>query len=190
MPAKRSDPAAIELLVLDVDGVLTDGRLYYGARGEVLKVFDVKDGLGIKRLMRAGVTVAIISGRRSPMVKRRARDLGIKHVFQGSSDKLPIFERLRKRLKLEPAACAIVGDDLPDVPLMRAAGLAFAVADAHPAAIQAADRVTPQAGGRGAVRSVCDLLLAARARAVVNGSDERPQPASSTRRARANRSEA
>ncbi|HEU4626038.1 MAG TPA: HAD-IIIA family hydrolase [Steroidobacteraceae bacterium] len=189
MPAKRSDPAAIELLVLDVDGVLTDGRLYYGARGEVLKVFDVKDGLGIKRLMRAGVTVAIISGRRSPMVARRARDLGIVHVFQGSSDKLPIFERLRKRLKLEPAACAVVGDDLPDVPLMRAAGLAFAVADAHPSAIQAADRVTPQAGGRGAVRSVCDLLLAARAR-TVNGSDERPQPASSTRRARANRSEA
>jgi 3-deoxy-D-manno-octulosonate 8-phosphate phosphatase (KDO 8-P phosphatase) len=163
MPAKRSDPAAIELLILDVDGVLTDGRLYYSARGEVLKVFDVKDGLGIKRLMAAGVTVAIISGRRSPMVTRRARDLGIKHVYQGSADKLPIFERLRKRLKLDAAACAIVGDDAPDVPVMRAAGLAFAVADAHPVAIQAADRVTPQAGGRGAVRSVCDLLLSARA---------------------------
>jgi 3-deoxy-D-manno-octulosonate 8-phosphate phosphatase (KDO 8-P phosphatase) len=163
MPAKRSDPAAIELLVLDVDGVLTDGRLYYSARGEVLKVFDVKDGLGIKRLMAAGVTVAIISGRSSPMVTRRARDLGIKHIYQGSADKLPIFERLRKRLKIDAAACAIVGDDLPDVPIMRAAGLAFAVADAHPTAIQAADRVTPQAGGRGAVRSVCDLLLSARA---------------------------
>ena len=162
MPARRTDPAAIELLVLDVDGVLTDGRLYYSARGEVLKVFDVKDGLGIKRLMAAGVEVAIISGRRSAMVTRRARDLGIAHVYQGSADKLPIFERLCKRLKLDASACAIVGDDLPDVPVMRAAGLAFAVADAHPAAIQAADMVTPRAGGRGAVRSICDLLLAAR----------------------------
>jgi len=168
MPAKPSDPAAIELLVLDVDGVLTDGRLYYSARGEVLKVFDVKDGLGIKRLMAAGVTVAIISGRRSPMVKRRARDLGIKHIYQGSADKLPIFERLRTRLKIDAAACAIVGDDLPDVPIMRAAGLAFAVADAHPVAIQAADRVTPQAGGRGAVRSGCDLLISARENAALD----------------------
>jgi 3-deoxy-D-manno-octulosonate 8-phosphate phosphatase (KDO 8-P phosphatase) len=162
MPPRRTDPAAIALLVLDVDGVLTDGRLYYGARGEVLKVFDVKDGLGIKRLMKAGVDVAIISGRRSAMVTRRARDLGIRHVFQGSADKLPIFERLRKRLKLDAAACAIVGDDVPDVPVMRAAGLAFAVADAHPSAIEAADMVTPHAGGRGAVRSICDLLIAAR----------------------------
>jgi 3-deoxy-D-manno-octulosonate 8-phosphate phosphatase (KDO 8-P phosphatase) len=162
MPPRRTDPAAIALLVLDVDGVLTDGRLYYSARGEVLKVFDVKDGLGIKRLMQAGVDVAIISGRRSAMVTRRARDLGIRHVFQGSADKLPIFERLRKRLKLDAAVCAIVGDDVPDVPVMRAAGLAFAVADAHPSAIEAADMVTPHAGGRGAVRSICDLLIAAR----------------------------
>jgi 3-deoxy-D-manno-octulosonate 8-phosphate phosphatase (KDO 8-P phosphatase) len=164
MPARRTDPASIALLILDVDGVLTDGRLYYSARGEVLKVFDVKDGYGIKLLLKAGVAVAIISGRRSPMVSRRARDLGIRHVYQGSSDKLPIFERLRKRLKLDAAACAIVGDDLPDVPVMRAVGLAFAVADAHPAAIRAADMVTPQSGGRGAVRSICDLLVAARQR--------------------------
>src|SRR5262249_19981174 len=100
--------------------------------------------------------------RRSAMVTRRARDLGIRHVFQGSADKLPIFERLRKRLKLDASACAIVGDDMPDVPVMRAAGLAFAVADSHPAAIEAADMVTPHAGGRGAVRSICDLLIAAR----------------------------
>ena len=162
MPERRTEPSAIELLVLDVDGVLTDGRLYYSARGEVLKVFDVKDGYGIKRLMKAGIAVAIISGRRSAMVTRRARDLGIKHVFQGDSDKLPIFERLRKRLKVAASACAIVGDDLPDIPVMRAAGLAFAVADAHPAAIHAADMVTPLGGGRGAVRSICDLLVAAR----------------------------
>ena len=177
MPSRHTDPAAIELLVLDVDGVLTDGRLYYSARGEVLKVFDVKDGLGIKRLMQAGVQVAIISGRRSAMVARRARDLGIQHVSQGSADKLPIFERLRKRLKLDASACAIVGDDLPDVPVMRAAGLAFAVADAHPVAIQSADMVTPQGGGRGAVRSVCDLLIAARERARLSAAPERAKSA-------------
>jgi 3-deoxy-D-manno-octulosonate 8-phosphate phosphatase (KDO 8-P phosphatase) len=168
MPVKRTEPADIALLILDVDGVLTDGCLYYSARGEVLKVFDVKDGYGIKRLLEAGVTVAIISGRKSAMVSRRARDLGIRHVYQGSADKLPIFERLRKRLKLDAAACAVVGDDLPDVPVMRAAGLAFAVADAHPAAIQAADMVTPQTGGRGAVRAICDLLVAARDRSIPN----------------------
>jgi 3-deoxy-D-manno-octulosonate 8-phosphate phosphatase (KDO 8-P phosphatase) len=152
----------------------------------------VKDGLGIKRLMQAGVTVAIISGRRSPMVQRRARDLGIKHLFQGSADKLPIFERLCKRLKIDASACAIVGDDLPDVPIMRAAGLAFAVADAHPAAIQAADRVTPQAGGRGAVRSVCDLLIDARGNAALETNSERLKSerlkSASAKRARVNRS--
>ena len=165
MPASGTDPADIALLVLDVDGVLTDGRLYYGPRGETLKVFDVKDGFGLKNLMRAGVEVAIISGRRSAAVTRRARELGIRHVFQGATEKLPIFERLRKRLKLEASQCACVGDDVPDVPIMRAAGLAFAVADAHPAAIQAAHMATPNRGGRGAVRDICDLLIAARTRA-------------------------
>ncbi len=162
MPNRRTDPADIALLVLDVDGVLTDGRLYFGARGEALKVFDVKDGNGIKQLMDAGVAVAIISGRRSPAVARRARELGIRHVFQGNSDKLPVFERLRKRLRLEAAQCACVGDDVPDVPIMRAAGLAFTVSDAHPAALAAADMASPNPGGRGAVRDICDLLIAAR----------------------------
>jgi len=162
MPARRTDPAAIELLVLDVDGVLTDGRLYYGARGEVLKVFDVKDGHGIRRLLKSGVEVAIISGRDSPAVRRRARDLGIRHVFQGAGDKLAVLQKLLQQLRVEPRACACIGDDVPDVPMMRAAGLAFAVADAHPEALAAADRVTPNPGGRGAVRSVCDLLIAAR----------------------------
>jgi len=165
MPSRSTDPAGIALLVLDVAGVLTDGRLYYGPRGEVLKVFDVKDGFGIKQLMRAGVAVAIISGRRSPAVTRRARELGIRHVFQGAHDKLAAFERLRRRLKLQAYQCACVGDDVPDVPIMRVAGLAFAVADAHPAAIQAAHMATPSSGGRGAVRDICDLLIAARQRA-------------------------
>ena len=122
---------AIRLLVLDVDGVLTDGRLYFGPRGEALKVFDVRDGVGLKKLQRAGLQVAVISGRRSRMVATRCRELGVRHVLQGVGDKLAALTRLCTRLKLTPAACACVGDDLPDVPLMRAAALSFAVADAH-----------------------------------------------------------
>ena len=154
-------PRAIRLLVLDVDGVLTDGRLYFGPRGEALKVFDVRDGYGLVALRRAGVEVAVISGRRSAAVSARCRELGVRHVHQGVADKLAVFERLRARLRLAPAACAFVGDDLPDVPLMNAVALPFAVADAHPAARRAAAIVTRQGGGRGAVREVCDFLLAA-----------------------------
>jgi 3-deoxy-D-manno-octulosonate 8-phosphate phosphatase (KDO 8-P phosphatase) len=156
--------AAIRLLVLDVDGVLTDGRLYYGPHGETLKVFDVRDGYGLVRLRAAGIAVAVISGRRSPMVRTRCRELGITHVYQGVSDKLPVLQALCRRLRLSLAACACVGDDLPDVPLLRAAALSFAVADAHPQARRAADRLTRAPGGRGAVREVCDYLLARRTR--------------------------
>lgn len=156
--------ARIRLLVLDVDGVLTDGRLYFGARGEALKVFDVRDGYGIVQLQRVGVTVAVISKRRSPMVVVRCRELGVRHVHQGVSDKLGVFARLCGRLRLTPAACACVGDDLPDLPLLRAAALSFAVADAHPEVRRAADIVTRQGGGRGAVREVCDRLLRLQAR--------------------------
>ena len=158
----RTVPArqAIRLLVLDVDGVLTDGRLYFGPRGEALKVFDVRDGYGLNAVRHAGIRVAVISGRRSQAVRARCRELRVQHVHQGVSDKLAVFERLRARLKLSTAACACVGDDLPDVPLMKAVGLSFAVADAHPQARRAADRVTRRRGGRGAVREVCDLLLA------------------------------
>ena len=154
----------IRLLVLDVDGVLTDGRLYFGPRGEALKVFDVRDGLGIVQLQRAGLSVAVISGRRSPIVTARCRELGVRHVHQGVSDKLAVLVRLCARLKLTPAACACVGDDLPDVPLMRAAALSFAVADAHREVRRTADVVTRSPGGRGAVREVCDHLLALHAR--------------------------
>jgi 3-deoxy-D-manno-octulosonate 8-phosphate phosphatase (KDO 8-P phosphatase) len=159
----QADAAArVRVLVLDVDGVLTDGRLYYGARGEALKVFHVRDGLGLKLLAAAGVTVAVISGRRSGMTGRRCRELGVRHVLQGVDDKLTAFHRLRGRLKVPPAACACVGDDLPDVPLMREVGLSFAVADAHPQARNAAHVITHLPGGEGAVREVCDYLLEAR----------------------------
>ena len=157
-----ADTARIRLLVLDVDGVLTDGRLYFGPKGEALKVFHVRDGAGLKQLAAAGITVAVISGRRSNMTSRRCRELGVRHVMQGVQDKLAAFRRLCARLDLTAAACACIGDDTPDVPLMREAGLAFAVADAHPQARSAAHVVTTLPGGRGAVREVCDYLLAAR----------------------------
>lgn len=154
--------ARVRLLVLDVDGVLTDGRLYYGARGESLKVFHVRDGLGLKLLAEAGIAVAIISGRRSAMTARRCRELGVSHVSQGVDDKLTVFRQLRDRLGMTSSVCACVGDDLPDVPLMREVGLPFAVADAHPQARSAARVVTQLPGGNGAVREICDFLLEAR----------------------------
>jgi 3-deoxy-D-manno-octulosonate 8-phosphate phosphatase (KDO 8-P phosphatase) len=154
--------AAIRLLVLDVDGVLTDGRLHFGPRGEALKLFHVRDGYGIQRLDEAGIEVAVISGRRSKMVDVRCRELGVEHVYQGVKDKVVAFERLCSRLKMQDAACACVGDDVPDIPLMRKVALAFAVADAHPEARRAAHIVTTLPGGSGAVREVCDYLLAGR----------------------------
>jgi 3-deoxy-D-manno-octulosonate 8-phosphate phosphatase (KDO 8-P phosphatase) len=158
---RASAGGSIRLLVLDVDGVLTDGRLYYGPRGELMKCFHVRDGHGIKALRTAGVEVAVLSGRRSAAVGRRCRELGIRHVIQGVDDKLSAFGRLAARLRVHPSQCACIGDDVPDVPLMRAVGLAFAVADAHPAAREAAHFTTSLDGGLGAVRQVCDHLVGA-----------------------------
>jgi 3-deoxy-D-manno-octulosonate 8-phosphate phosphatase (KDO 8-P phosphatase) len=163
MAAKRSSALArIRLLVLDVDGVLTDGRLHYGPEGEQHKVFHVRDGSGIKALQAAGVTVAVISGRNSQAVARRCADLGITEVAQGIDDKAAAFEALRARLGVAAADCACIGDDTPDVPLMNRVGLAIAVADAHADARAVADRRTRLPGGQGAVREACDWLLAAR----------------------------
>lgn len=158
LPALRR----VRLLVLDVDGVLTDGRLYYGARGESLKVFNVKDGHGIKQVAAAGITVAIISGRKSAIVTRRARELGIRHVAQGVSDKLAALTKLSRSQAVSLEHCACVGDDTPDAPMLHAAGLAIAVADAHPDARAVADLLTTRPGGQGAVREVCDWLIDAR----------------------------
>jgi 3-deoxy-D-manno-octulosonate 8-phosphate phosphatase (KDO 8-P phosphatase) len=154
--------AAIRLLVLDVDGTMTDGRLYFGPRGEELKSFHVRDGQGIKHLDAAGIEVAVISGRCSRMVAARCRELGVEHVIQGAQDKVVAFEKLRRRLKIAAAESACVGDDSADVPLMKTVRVAFAVADAHRDAIRAADVVTSLPGGHGAVREVCDYLLEAR----------------------------
>jgi 3-deoxy-D-manno-octulosonate 8-phosphate phosphatase (KDO 8-P phosphatase) len=160
----RKAAAAIRLLVLDVDGTMTDGQLYFGPRGEAFKVFHVRDGQGIKHLDRAGIHVAVISGRTSKMVSVRCRELGVEHVVQGAEDKVAAFEKLRRKLKIDVSESACVGDDSADVPLMKVVKLAFAVADAHKDAIRAAHVVTSRPGGRGAVREVCDYLLDARKR--------------------------
>lgn len=157
--------AAIELLVLDVDGVLTDGRLYFSSRGEALKVFHVRDGHGIKLLMQSGVAVAAVSGRRSGAVAARMRELGVRHVVQGCRDKVAALAALCLRLGIGPLAAACLVDDTADLPLMTAVGFAAAVADAHPLVQSAAHWVTRTPGGAGAVRELCDELLRARARA-------------------------
>ena len=144
--------------------MLTDGRVYYGTRGEQLQCFNIKDGHGLKSLAHIGVAVAIISGRRSAAVTRRCRDLEIRHLVQGSRDKVRDFRVLAAKLGVTPAQCAFIGDDSPDVPLLREVGLAFAVADAHPTARAAAHHVTRSGGGDGAVREVCDRLLQAHPR--------------------------
>lgn len=151
-------------LVLDVDGVLTDGRLYYGAKGETLKVFHVRDGHGIKAVAKAGITVAIISGRKTPAVVKRARDLGIKHVFQGVADKIVVLEKLAAKLGLQLDQFVAIGDDTPDAPVLSAVGVGVAVADAHADARAAAVLTTTLPGGHGAVREVCDWLIDSRGR--------------------------
>jgi 3-deoxy-D-manno-octulosonate 8-phosphate phosphatase (KDO 8-P phosphatase) len=155
--------AQVELVILDVDGVLTDGRLYFSAAGEALKVFHVRDGHGIKLLMGSGVQVAAFSGRRSAAVTARMRELKVRHVVQGCSDKVAALADLTRRLGVEPLACACIVDDTPDLPLMSAVGFAAAVADAHPLVLSAAHWVSAAPGGRGAVREFTDAILRARA---------------------------
>ena len=152
---------AIRLLILDVDGVLTDGRLYFDAKGETLKVFHVRDGHGLKMAQRAGIEVALVSGRRSDAAYHRARELGISRFHEGVRDKVAVLEEIMAAMQIEAAQVAAVGDDLVDLPLMARAGLAVAVADAVPEVLTAAHWVTSLPGGRGAVREVCDLLLKA-----------------------------
>ena len=156
-------PSDIRLVVLDVDGVLTDGRLYFGANGETLKVFHVRDGHGVKLLMSAGVQVAAFSGRRSAAAAARLRELHVPTVVQGCRDKLLALRTLTKRLKVDPLNCACIVDDTPDLPLMAAVGFAAAVADAHPVVLSAAHWVARAPGGSGAVRELCDAILRARA---------------------------
>ncbi|MGO9933918.1 MAG: KdsC family phosphatase [Steroidobacteraceae bacterium] len=165
MKARKATPLAkIELLILDVDGVLTDGTLYFGNRGEALKAFHVRDGHGIKLLLAAGLRVAALSGRRSAAAAARLRELRVPTVVQGCGDKLAALREITERFALNPLHCACIVDDTPDLPLMSAVGFSAAVADAHPSVLAAAHWVARAAGGRGAVRELCDVLLGARAK--------------------------
>jgi 3-deoxy-D-manno-octulosonate 8-phosphate phosphatase (KDO 8-P phosphatase) len=150
---------SIRLAIFDVDGVMTDGTLYIGEHGEAFKAFNILDGHGMKMLQGAGIATAIISGRSSEAVARRAAELGIEHVVQGSHDKVAAFEALIATLDLTADQCSFVGDDLPDLPVMRLCGLAVAVANAAEPVKSAAHYVTRAAGGRGAVREFCELVL-------------------------------
>ena len=157
----RDRAAAVRLAVFDVDGVLTDGRLWFAEDGRELKAFHVHDGLGLKRLLANGIEVGVITSRVSHLVTERMAELGVAHVYQGQDDKLACFEKLCHALKLEHAQACYTGDDLPDLPVMRRVGLAIAVANAHAWVSEQAHWHTRLAGGHGAVREVCDLLLEA-----------------------------
>jgi 3-deoxy-D-manno-octulosonate 8-phosphate phosphatase (KDO 8-P phosphatase) len=150
--------AKIELLLLDVDGVLTDGGIVYADDGRELKRFHVRDGSGLKLWQSAGKRVAIVSGRNSPAVDRRAAELGIAPVLQGRAEKLPAFEAVLAATGLRPEQVCAVGDDIPDLPVLRMAGLAVAVADACPEARDIAEYVTALPGGYGAVRDTVEWL--------------------------------
>ena len=156
--------AEVRLLLLDCDGVLTDGRITPAASGDELKSFHTHDGHGLVMLHRAGLRSGIISGRTSRLVEMRAADLGIKYVRQGALDKVSVYESLLAEAAVEPLEVAYVGDDVVDIPLMRRSGLAVAVADATPDTLDAAHYVTRLAGGHGAVREVCELILKAQGR--------------------------
>ncbi|MEO5701493.1 MAG: HAD hydrolase family protein [Casimicrobiaceae bacterium] len=156
----RAQP--IRLLTCDVDGVLTDGRIYLDADGRESKAFCVLDGVGLKRCAEIGVVVAWISGSAAPAITHRARQLGITRLVLGTADKLAPWERLRDELNLGAEQCAHIGDDIPDLPVLQRCGLAVTVPHAPAEVRAAAHLVTQREGGAGAVREVCDLLLAAR----------------------------
>ncbi|SDT92304.1 KdsC family phosphatase [Halopseudomonas salegens] len=153
--------AAIRLAVFDVDGVLTDGRLYFMPDGTEFKSFNTLDGHGIKMLINSGVEVAIISGRQSPLVERRAANLGIRHLIQGREDKLNALDELRQSVRVELEEIAFLGDDLPDLPVMRRVGLGLAVANADAFVRQHAHGVTAASGGAGAAREFCEFIMRA-----------------------------
>lgn len=151
----------IRLAIFDVDGVLTDGRLYFMPDGTEFKSFNTLDGHGIKMLIASGVQTAIISGRNSPLVERRAANLGIQHLIQGREDKLTALAELREKVPVELDEIAFLGDDLPDLPVIRRVGLGMAVASADDFVRQHAHGVTVKAGGAGAAREFCELIMRA-----------------------------
>lgn len=151
----------IKLLILDVDGVMTDGGLTIGDDGQEYKTFHSHDGLGMKLLKATGVSLAIITGRTSNVVKKRAESTGVAHFYQGAEDKLVAFHDLMKASSLEPEQCAFMGDDVVDLPPMLQCGLAIAVPDSPALLLEHVHYVTTKAGGRGAVREVCEMIMQA-----------------------------
>lgn len=154
--------ADIQLLICDVDGVFSDGRIYLGSEGEALKTFHTRDGYGIKCLIDAGVEIAVITGRQSVIVEQRMNALGIKHIYQGQDDKASAYLDLVSRLSIPAQYTAYIGDDLIDWPVMSQVGLSVCVQDGHPLLARRADLITRTPGGFGAVREICDLILEAR----------------------------
>lgn len=153
--------AGIRMFVMDVDGVLTDSTLYFTENGEWMKGFSTLDGSGIEFLHRSGITTAVITGRNSPSACARARDLGIAHIYSGVSPKLPVFEKLLETAGISHEETAYIGDDLADIPPMKASGVSFAPAESAREAKEAADIVLTRSGGRGAVREACEMILKA-----------------------------
>ena len=149
----------IKLVIFDVDGVFSDGRIYLGNQGEELKAFHTRDGFGVKALRQAGVEVAIITGRSSAIVQQRMQALTVQYIYQGQENKLVAFAEVQHKLQLNRQQIAYLGDDLPDWSVMQQCGLSVAVNDAHPYLRQQADFVTSLPGGFGAVRELCDLIL-------------------------------
>ena len=151
----------VRLVIFDVDGVLTDGSLFIGDDGQEYKAFHSRDGHGMVMLRNSGVTLAIVTGRKSQVVRIRMESLGIAHVYQGYRDKLPAYEDVKATLGLADEAIAYVGDDVVDLPILRRVGLAIAVADAHPMVVEHCHWQTSAPGGRGAGREVCELIMQA-----------------------------
>jgi 3-deoxy-D-manno-octulosonate 8-phosphate phosphatase (KDO 8-P phosphatase) len=149
----------LKLLILDVDGVLTDGRLFFDNNGEEYKCFHARDGHGIKLLRQTGVEVAVISGRKSNSVSLRMKSLGVEHVYQGHENKIAALAEIMQKTSLKPEQVAHIGDDLLDLPVMTRVGLSIAVSDANDAVKDYADWCTKTAGGQGAVREVCDFIM-------------------------------
>jgi 3-deoxy-D-manno-octulosonate 8-phosphate phosphatase (KDO 8-P phosphatase) len=153
--------ARLKLMIFDVDGILTDGSLHFGPEGEMIKTFNVLDGHGIKMLQQSGVAAAIISARQSPIVLKRANDLGIRHVQQGIHDKRSAFELLLKETSLPADLCGFIGDDVIDLPILMRVGFAASVPNGHAEVRSRVHYVTQASGGRGAAREICDLVLRA-----------------------------
>jgi 3-deoxy-D-manno-octulosonate 8-phosphate phosphatase (KDO 8-P phosphatase) len=156
--------AQVRLMIFDVDGVLTDGLLYYGANGEAMKAFNVRDGHGVKLLREGGIEVAILTARQSEIVAGRARELGIERVVQGAADKVAGFERVLRETRMSEQHCGYMGDDWPDLAVLARVGFAAAVADAAPEVRGAAHWVAAATGGRGAVRELAEFVLRAQGR--------------------------